>query len=51
MRVDDEPTMTTHKHSGDSRKYKHPHNMVDVLDTDDMSFDLIAQNQSTTIKQ
>ena len=48
MRVDDEPTATTHKLSGGSTKYKTANNMVDVLDTEDMSFDLIMQNSVVT---
>lgn len=50
MRVDDEPTATTHKLSGGSTKYK-GRNMVDVLDSEDMSFDLIMQNSVVTNHQ
>ena len=53
MRVYDEPTATTHKLSVGSTKDKTANNMtgVDVLDSEDMSFDLIMQNSVVTNHQ
>ena len=45
MRGDDEPTATTHVHNGFATRPRIPSGAAaDVLDAEDMSFDLIAQN-------